>query len=315
MTASLTTILLRDMYSERSDALLVELGADGALRVPQSADVVAHYVLEGSVVITVDDEEPVTLTKGEYGFLFFGNAHRISVEHEIATREHVVSGWPVSEEPKVLRIGGNPAARFISSALRLAHSVTATRSLHTIPELLPFKYVAESSLMHTAQLTDADQVYADCHGPGANAMINALMNLHLVRALRCGYADAHRSFPLQVGAQNWRHITAAVRFLRTHPEENWTVSRLAQKVGLSRSRFAAHFRADVGVGPMQFLYRIRMEKAAELLQENSDISFAVIGRQVGYETTSSFARAFKAYHGMSPKSFSQQSGVKKTGLE
>ena len=84
-----------------------------------------------------------------------------------------------------------------------------------------------------------------------------------------------------------------------------TVETLAREVGLSRSSFAAKFRAQVGLGPMEYLTEIRMKYAANLLRSNTEVPLWDISRRTGYKTESSFARAFKLHFGVSPRAYSE----------
>lgn len=313
MPVSLSDRLLQDMCAERSDSMLMELGAGAAIRVPQSTDVIAHFVLDGTIDIDVNKmEQPVTLRRGEYGLMLYGSGHRISTGPRVrTTRDHLINTWPAGDEPPTLKVGdGKPGARFISAALRLMHNSATASMVHPLPELLPLKSDAKPLFMNTALLTDTLQINAACHGPGAGAFINTLMNLHLTHAIRCIYDQFNRNFPFQVGVPLMRPITAAIRMLRTHPEKNWTVAGLAHELGQSRSSFAAKFHAHVGTGPMEYLHNIRMEKAAELLETEVDMPLLTIARRVGYGAASSFSRAFKSHFGVPPRVFCEQGAAR-----
>lgn len=315
MSTSLTDILLREVTPERSDAILVDLGAEAAIQIPQSAEVIAHFVLDGEITITGEQiETPVTMRRGEYGLLLYGTKHRISVTtSETQTQEHIIVDWPVGDEPAALCLGTNkPAAKFISAALRLVNNPVSVQTQHPLPELMHLKLGLQPFLMDSALLLDVNQVKEGCRGQGANAFINALMNLHLTHVIRCGNEQLRRALPLLPNTMEilrgprTRPIAVAIRLLRMHPERNWTVADLASQLGQSRSSFAAKFSSILGVGPMEYLTSVRMEKAAELLQSRRDLSLCSIARQVGYDNVNSFSRAFKAHFQLPPKSFSGQ---------
>lgn len=318
MSISLTDILLREVNTERSDAILVELGADAAIQIPQSTDVVAHFVLDGEITITGDEiETPVTMRRSEYGLLLYGSKHRISVaESETQTQDHAIAEWPVGDEPATLSLGtGKPGARFISAALRLVHNPVSVQCQHPLDELLHLKHGLQPFFMDSALLVDVNQISAGCRGPGANAFINALLNLHLAHAMRCGFHKMQRALPGLPNPQDvtrsptTRPIAVAIRLLHQHPERCWTVAKLAQELGSSRSSFAERFHALVGLGPMEYLNSVRMEKAAELLQFRPDLPLCVVGRQVGYDNANSFIRAFKSHFSVTPRSFSTLGGL------
>lgn len=60
------------------------------------------------------------------------------------------------------------------------------------------------------------------------------------------------------------------------------------------------FKAKYGFSIAEYLMRVRMEKARELL-EKSNLSIKLIGEQVGFPDNNYFSKAFKNYWGFSPK--------------
>jgi transcriptional regulator GlxA family with amidase domain len=97
-------------------------------------------------------------------------------------------------------------------------------------------------------------------------------------------------------------IARALALMHDRPQEAWTVERLASGVGLSRSGFAARFRATVGEPPLEYLGGWRMTKAAQLLRE-SDHSTSEVAARVGYQSDAAFNRAFKRREGKGPGAY------------
>jgi AraC-like DNA-binding protein len=95
------------------------------------------------------------------------------------------------------------------------------------------------------------------------------------------------------------HVGEALRLVHARPTEPWTLERLAQDVGLSRTVFASRFTDYVGIPPMQYVARWRLQLAARLLEQPS-LSIAQAGAEVGYETEAAFNRAFKKFVGVPP---------------
>jgi AraC-like DNA-binding protein len=96
-----------------------------------------------------------------------------------------------------------------------------------------------------------------------------------------------------------KHIGAALALMHGRPAEAWTLERLAQGAGLSRSSFADRFVHFVQDSPMHYLTRWRMQLAARLL-ERPGIGVAQVAAEVGYESEAAFNRAFKKYVGAPP---------------
>lgn len=94
-------------------------------------------------------------------------------------------------------------------------------------------------------------------------------------------------------------IGAALALMHGRPAEAWTLERLAQEVGLSRSVFADRFAHFVQDSPMHYLTRWRMQLATRLL-ERQGVGVAQVAAEVGYESEAAFNRAFKKYVGEPP---------------
>jgi AraC-like DNA-binding protein len=79
----------------------------------------------------------------------------------------------------------------------------------------------------------------------------------------------------------------------------WSLQALAEVAGTSRSVFAERFSRIVGVPPMQYLTRWRMQIAAHRLLDTT-AKLIVVADEVGYDSEEAFSRAFKRIVGVSP---------------
>jgi AraC family transcriptional regulator, activator of mtrCDE len=85
----------------------------------------------------------------------------------------------------------------------------------------------------------------------------------------------------------------------SRPGAPHTVLSLSQTAGLSRSAFMARFAAVFGDSPLSALRRLRMRQAARLLADGS-LSVKQVVHTVGYNSRSSFIRAFRQVYGHDP---------------
>jgi AraC-like DNA-binding protein len=90
--------------------------------------------------------------------------------------------------------------------------------------------------------------------------------------------------------------------IHQRPEHAWTVGSLASEANLSRSGFAARFRLRVGTTPLRYVQRYRFTAAVRLLQ-TTDAKIFDIARRVGYDSESSFSKAFKRLMGKAPGAY------------
>jgi AraC-like DNA-binding protein len=95
--------------------------------------------------------------------------------------------------------------------------------------------------------------------------------------------------------QNLNWITA---YLQLHLSERIAVEDMARRARLSPSRFAAAFRQNFGCAPHQYLLRLRVLHAQELLQ--SSASTIEIAELTGFSDVHHFSKAFKKLTGQTP---------------
>jgi AraC-like DNA-binding protein len=77
---------------------------------------------------------------------------------------------------------------------------------------------------------------------------------------------------------------------------------LAKEVGLSRSVLSERFSDLVGMPPMQYLAKWRMQIATGLLSDGS-ANIAAVAAEIGYGSEAAFSRAFKKIVGVPPSAW------------
>jgi len=77
------------------------------------------------------------------------------------------------------------------------------------------------------------------------------------------------------------------------------INALANSVNLSVSRLRHLFKDETGLTPAQYLKRLRLERARELMEE-SFLRLKEVMPQVGISDESHFVRDFKKKHGLPP---------------
>jgi len=100
-------------------------------------------------------------------------------------------------------------------------------------------------------------------------------------------------------------VRAAQTYLREHLDAPVRVSELAARVGLSTSHFAALFRRATGGGVVEYVKRLRIARASELLV-TTPMAVAEVARTVGYDDPFYFTRQFRRVHDCSPSQFRER---------
>jgi AraC-like DNA-binding protein len=108
-------------------------------------------------------------------------------------------------------------------------------------------------------------------------------------------------------------VGKALSLMHERPAQNWTVEELAKGVFVSRSVLAERFTELVGIPPMQYLAKWRMQIAWGLLRAGSNI--ASVAAETGYGSEAAFSRAFKKAVGTSPSAWRRGAGNGGMGQE
>jgi AraC-like DNA-binding protein len=135
--------------------------------------------------------------------------------------------------------------------------------------------------------------------PGGEAVLERMSEMLFVEVLR-RYVD---SLPAEqtgwLAGMRDPAVGRALALLHASPAEAWTLERLSEQAGLSRSSLHDRFVHFIGQAPMQYLTRWRMQVAAGLLRD-SNAKLIEVALDVGYESEAAFSRAFKRAVGVAP---------------
>ncbi|MEK3884102.1 response regulator transcription factor [Paenibacillus sp. PL2-23] len=94
-------------------------------------------------------------------------------------------------------------------------------------------------------------------------------------------------------------------YIHEHYAEPLTLSDMARHFHFNPSYLSSYFSAHNSEGFVDYLHKVRIEKAEELLRQG-DASIAQIGEMVGYSDHSYFTKVFKKLTGESPSRYRRQ---------
>jgi AraC-like DNA-binding protein len=96
-------------------------------------------------------------------------------------------------------------------------------------------------------------------------------------------------------------LSRALTALHERPGEEWSLTRMAEVAGMSRSAFASEFRRVVNRTPADYLLQWRASIAQSML--NGGASVKTTASELGYASAASFSRAFTQAMGKSPRTW------------
>jgi AraC-like DNA-binding protein len=136
---------------------------------------------------------------------------------------------------------------------------------------------------------------ASAQESGRQAALDRLAEVALIYMLRRMMDTPEPGYGLLAGLAH-PALSEVLTRLHEDPGADWSLERMADKAGMSRSVFAETFRETVGIPPGDYLTRWRLSLARALLQAGQPAK-AVAG-QVGYASPAAFSRAFSRQFGI-----------------
>ncbi|GKU81354.1 AraC family transcriptional regulator [Niallia sp. NCCP-28] len=98
------------------------------------------------------------------------------------------------------------------------------------------------------------------------------------------------------------NMTKAITYIQTHYHEPIMLDEIAVISGYSKYYFIKQFQHQLNMTPVQYLTKIRIQKAAELLR-TTDSSIIEIADAVGYANANYFNKVFRKVVGVSAGAF------------
>lgn len=254
-------------------------------------------VLEGSCWLTLAGKDSALLQAGDFVLLPASPAFEMASQPGMTCVEGRPSGEAVhygDAQPPDLRIFGGSFQieranalllhALLPDAVHLRASDIDTRGLSRIVELIREESIGER--------------------PGGDLILQKLLEVMLIEVLRSEpvVIDGARAGLLRgLGDPD---IAKALRALHADVPKRWTVADLAALAGMSRSAFAARFKATVGSGPLDYLGRWRIALAKDALLAGRR-SLDRLAEEIGYESASAFSTAFRRHVGCAPGGFAR----------
>ncbi len=257
-------------------------------------------VLRGSGILTTKrQEKPVHLAGGDVFITLDGDPYTLVDHLESKVVDcSVVEGNRVGN---VIKFGGTGAPTTFISGSFVVDELQAKPILSVLPCFLHLRL--EQSRSHAFQsILELLAVEVEQPGLASDATIVRLYELLFVHAVRA-YAST-RTIPEGgwLAAISDKHLGEAAKAMHANLEHGWSLEKLAERAGMSRSAFASKFKSTVGQSPLEYLTHWRMHRAMLLIRTGGN-SLSEVAQAVGYASESAFNRVFKRYAGSTPAAF------------
>ncbi len=154
-------------------------------------------------------------------------------------------------------------------------------------------------LAHVEQLAEEMERECERAEPGHEVALRAKL-LELMVYLSRAYIDSKST-----EAHALLRVGNVIGALEKDYPRDWKLEDLLKIAHMSRSNLMRVFRAATGQSPIEYLIRLRIQKAMALLR-NTDLTITEIALEVGFNDSNYFTRQFRKVHGSSPRKFRAQ---------
>lgn len=100
-------------------------------------------------------------------------------------------------------------------------------------------------------------------------------------------------------------IQKAINYIREHCQEDISLTSVAEYVRLNPTYFSRFFKEETGYSFVEYLKKLRIEKAKELLK-NSNLKIYEICEALGYQSVQYFSTLFKNMVGVTPQEYREK---------
>jgi AraC-like DNA-binding protein len=259
-----------------------------------------HAIVRGSCSARADTGESAELVAGDVVVFPGGVGHVLCTHSHLAATavNELPQRQSASAIPLITHGGGGDASVIVCGTFQLDHE-GALSLLDRMPPLVrlrPERPELADWMQSTLALLDNELVGGSA---GASSTVARLTDLLVMQLLR-DYAT-RPDVPLAgwLAAVRDQHIGRALALIHGEPGADWSATRLARSVGLSRTRFFERFSELMGEPPARYVARWRASTAADIMRRR-DLSVAEIAGMVGYASENAFVRAFRKYVGVTP---------------
>ena len=297
--------LLDGPRARRAFLLRCTLDPPWALHVRDEAPLSLVAMLRGRACFVITGAEPVWLERGDVAILL-GPDHYLFADDPATPPQAVIhpdqrcttpdgQEIPQMRSFGVRRWGNAPdGATEILTGTYTAEGEVSRRLLDALPPRLVLR--RDEWRTPLLDLLAAEMLRDDV---GQDAVLDRLLDLLLIGAVRTHFARDGQAAPGWYRATHDPVVAQAVRLLQENPAEAWTVGALAAQARVSRATLARRFAEVVGQPPMEFLTEWRLTLAADLILDPLQ-TVASVARTVGYSSPYALSAAFKRVRGVSP---------------
>jgi AraC-like DNA-binding protein len=266
-----------------------------------------HFAHRGRCLVRIKpDEDPVRLEQGDLVIITRGASHTLycdpGTEHPALMLDDVVEQSGFSGHGTLVY---GVAGTHHETQLICGHFAFDNDARHPLIDALPahihirnYGQSAGSWMENTLRVIGSEA--------GKELLGSDLIALKMSEII---YAQAVRTFLTEAGNAQKNlagfsdpAIARALKAIHEFPGNQWTLEKLSQVAGLSRTSLSTKFSDFLSTTPLGYITQWRMQVARQRLIDTS-ASIVEIAESVGYQSEAAFGRVFKKHFGIAPASY------------
>ncbi len=284
---------------------------------PGAAHLIAYHVItEGRCFANIVGEEPIEIEAGEVIVFTKSDPHVLSSSPGMSALRVValdaLDAAAAGQLPFFINYGGDgPVSAKLVCGYLVCDSQPFNPLLENLPPVIKVGGKEGDDANWLSQFIRVATLEAANKRAGGESVLAKLSELMFIEVVRRHLEALSPEEAGWLAGLRDPFVGKALSLMHSKPARNWTIEELAKEVGLSRSVLAERFADLVGMPPMHYLAKWRMQIASGLLS-NGNTNMAGTAAEVGYGSEAAFSRAFKKMVGIPPSAWRHRLDVRGT---
>ncbi|MGI9350367.1 MAG: AraC family transcriptional regulator [Rhizobiaceae bacterium] len=279
-----------------------------SIRVPSYENVARfHFAHKGRCLVRIEPEKPpVLLEQGDLVIITKGAGHTLycdpSTETSPTSLERVIedSGFDGTGALVYGELGTDHETQLVCGHFAFDRNAK-NLLMDALPSHIQIRNYGETAGAWMENTLKVIGNEAGRQKMGGDLIALKLSEIIFTQVLRAYLENLDADIPVLSGFAD-SNLARALAAMHKDPGDAWTLEKLAEIAGMSRTAFASRFSECMIMTPLAYLTYWRMQIARQQLIMSDD-PIIQIAESVGYQSEAAFSRVFKKHHALAPATY------------